>query len=190
MQEAAGLPARVRSLASVWTALGTILTGTAFLVLFRQLLSPWLQDHMSGGELLDLMYWRTPGDLNAALDTYGTDGRNFYRNVLLVDLLFPIVYSIPLSLSMAFVADQFVFSRRFVRLAAIIPLVGGMFDWGENILLWIQTGRFPDQSEFLGWIACAMTALKFALVFGSVLIVFVGLIAYGILRILSRHGTG
>jgi hypothetical protein len=178
MQHDTGLPARLRSWANVQTAIGTLLAGLVLAAVYIGMVAPWLRDHMGGEKLLDEMFWRTPAEPDTALEAYGPDGRDFYRNVLLVDLFFPIVYSVFLALSVAFAAPKIPRLRPFANLAPLLPIAGGMFDWGENILFLTQLSRFPDQGDFLSWAACVMTFMKFAALGLSVAIIAWGLWSY------------
>jgi hypothetical protein len=158
--------------------MGTILGAIVFFLLFHFWISPWLQRHMGGEELMDLMQWRTPADVDAALSAYGESGRALYRRVLLVDLLFPLVYVPPLALSTAFAAPKLRWLRRYAYIAVVLPIVGGLFDWGENLTLLVQVSQFPNHTYLVSWIAGAMTLLKFTTLIASVAIIGLGLVAY------------
>lgn len=168
----------LRSWATARTALGTITGGGVLLLIFELWISPWLEGNMGGERLLDLMPWRTPADVDAAFFVYSESGRAFYRRVLLVDLLFPLVYVPPLTLSVAFSAPMLRRLRRFAYILPLLPIAGGIFDWGENVLFLTQLRRFPDQGEFTSWIAFVMTLLKFAALGVSVAIIVWGLWLY------------
>lgn len=183
---------RVQAQRSAKAAVGSLVLVVAILVGFSTIVSPWLQDRMGGKQLLDVMLWpleswRTPEVVASTLDAYGDSGRRWYFGVLLVDWIFAGLYSVLLAVWAAFAARQLQLSERNVRRAAIIPLVGGLVcDWGENLLLGLQTLLFPIDKDIdiISWIALILSELKLlAYLFSAALLVVVlGLLHFSAIR--------
>lgn len=166
----------LHSLADAPAALVSLAIVAGSLIVFGRFVSPWLKGRTGGQPVLDITPWRSPEDVDAALEAYGASGRQWYRRYLLADALFPVLYSPLLAVSVAFGAQQLRLPSRYVEAAIIIPFIGGAFDWCENALLWVQTSRVPDQGERLSRVAGVMTVLKFAMLGTSVFVSFTGLV--------------
>lgn len=106
-----------------------------------------------------------PNLIGATLDRYGDAGRPLYRTFLLVDLLYPLFYAIPLAISLAYLAART--RSPWLRRLTAAPLAGGAFDWLENLGLLVLLGAYPRRLDALAAITSAVTAVKIVLVYGS-----------------------
>lgn len=109
----------------------------------------------------------TPFDLQARgytaesfkndLNNLGTEGRNIYKNFMLLDILFPAVYALTFS-SLIFL----VFRKRnnWMKWLFVIPLLTGCADYIENIFLAISFAGYPSPNHVSVVLASGATQLK------------------------------
>ena len=162
--------------AGPWSALvGIVLVGGGLLA-FRFVVSPWLERRMGNRRVLDVDPFYTAGEAHTTLDAYGAPGRRVYLRYLVVDLGAPFLYGALLAISTTYAARRFDLSDRWVLAATLLPLVGGAFDWGENVTLGVLTTTHGDKVNPLGWVASGFTLLKFVALGGSLLFASAGLI--------------
>jgi len=168
----------------MWTAAGSFLFVAAVLALFSLIGSDWLERRMGGQQLLDVMLWpldpwRSPEVVTATLEAYGDQGRQLYLGVLIADTMFAGLYSVLLAVWGSFAARQLQLPNRVSRVATVFPMIGGLvFDWGENLLLGVQTIRFPQHSDAASWFALALSELKLLAYIESFLVLPFALLAF------------
>ena len=77
-------------MANARAAAASLAIVVASLAAFEWRASPWLRARMGGQDVLDVIPWRSPDDVHAALEAYGPSGRQRYRRYLAADALFPL----------------------------------------------------------------------------------------------------
>lgn len=120
------------------------------------------------------------------LETLGQDGRNTYLfPQLAVDFIYPGLFAICFSLMFVWVYSKRIRSdSKFFYLAAL-PVLGGIFDYLENILIIRMIMTFPDVSKGLVSVASGFTLLKSAFSTASFLMLILGF-----LFLLKKTSTG
>jgi hypothetical protein len=123
-------------------------------------------------ESLDVrMSGYTFADVMAAMEGYGEVGRGRYALISFsLDTLFPICY-------VSFYAGaiyRFVPHER-LRLLAYLPLIGGVFDLGENAQIITMLLQYPDISMMLSEWANRFTLIKFGFSRTSMVLAFAAL---------------
>lgn len=142
---------------SYWMAAALSIYALMMLITLARLLE------MSGGSpVFDMM--PAGYDSQYALDLLtdlGSDGRNYYlwRQIPL-DLIYPALFGISFFLLANWMADKLPAFQRILRLAAMIALAAGVFDYIENIFIILMIRNYPDLSELLVNVASVATLSK------------------------------
>lgn len=102
-------------------------------------------------------------------------GRNLYAwTEITVDIVFPIIYSLFLSLLIIYISQRSLIFK-FPQFLAILPFIAMLFDYAENILIAFMLFNYSDKYMGLATTASLFTKLKFSFLLMSLLVVFVGL---------------
>lgn len=111
---------------------------------------------------------------NELLSTLGADGRNLYLSTQLpLDFLYPGLFSITYSLMLIWLYSKLFDKNSKINYFALVPLLAGIFDYIENILIIKMISSFPDLQATTVKIASMFTVLKssFTMFFFFLLIV-------------------
>ncbi len=153
-----------------------VLAALFYFVFFPALLArqPTLQQ--TGALDAHLSY--TPQQAYQALEAYGPSGRAQYsRAILLLDIIFPVIYTLLLSLLIARgLVHAFPASPR-IQLLALLPFAAVLFDWLENASILVLLASFPRRLDGLAAAAGVFTSLKWIILALSVLLAAGSLIA-------------
>ena len=114
---------------------------------------------LAAGELqVDVRPAYSPDTLYRLLQQYGQAGRQNFRRMVLVDMVFPAVYGAGLYLlADALAPDPASPAGCLARAAAVSA---ALFDYGENMLLLSVVRRFPARHDLIARAASACTSLK------------------------------
>jgi hypothetical protein len=132
-----------------------------------------------------LLYSRD--DLYDTAEAYGEEGRAAYvRSRFTFDVIWPLVYTLFLT-----TAVSWVFGRAFAPhsrwiLANLVPLLGALLDYLENVSTSVVMLRYPDQTAVLDTLAPAFTLAKWVFLTGSFALLLVGTVV-GIWRWVRRR---
>lgn len=136
--------------------------------------------------LLDLYFAYGPDQVYENLSMLGADGRSRYRQMALTsDLLFPISYSLALSIAMMLIFRRLLPPDSPIRHLCLFPFLTVAVDWCENLCLAYITHSYPEQPGTLIHLASTFTSLKWMLVITGILILFAGL-AYLTIRMIRK----
>ena len=158
-----------------WVALA----GVVVFLLFTALVLP-AQTAIEDSEIgevgsPDLSFYYSAADLYRMAEDYGEQGRAEYIRVRFTfDLVWPLVYTFFLATTISWV-----FARAFSegskwRLANLIPVMGMLFDYLENMATSLVMWRYPAQTPVVDWLAGVFTGLKWILIGGSFILLLVG----------------
>ena len=93
------------------------------------------------------------------------------------DVAWPLVYTFFLVTAMSWLFQRGFPPESPWQLANLVPLLAALFDFLENITTSWVMARFPEPAPLAGILASLATPLKWTLVGGSVLLLFVGIAA-------------
>ena len=160
-------------------ALGLFLIFT-ILVLPRQTANAELNN--AGAGTPDLSFYYSSDELYRMADAYGEQGRQTYLQARWTfDLLWPVVYTVFLSTAISWLFKPgFSVGSRW-RIANVVPLIGMLFDYLENISTSLVMLRYPQPCLLGATLAPIFTSLKWIFVGGSFAVLLIG-IAAGLLR--------
>jgi len=124
----------------------------------------------------DLSFYYSADELYQMAEAYGEAGRTEYIRVRFTfDLFWPLVYGFFLTTSISWAYRRAIPDEHKLRRVNIIPLLGMLFDYLENITTSTVIWRYPGQTSILVSLAGVFTAIKWVLVGGSFLILLVGI---------------
>ena len=118
----------------------------------------------------------SPKFAHASVATYGEAGRAYYRSIELgADLVYPLVYGFAFALLLAFLWQRLAPHQAWTRFVPLLPLVGMLFDYAENLSIVALLDRFPAQPDGLARLAVLFTLLKWSFAFAGIAFMLVGL---------------
>jgi hypothetical protein len=129
---------------------------------------PGLLNTSGGLPILDMRFWYTPADAYQLFGALGPAGRS--ANLLLyltVDILIPLLITMLLWSTI---------SRGALRRFRGLSLLGGVFDYLENIAITILLVRYPQHLDPLVTVAACFTVLKFVFYGLGILMAIVGFV--------------
>ena len=110
---------------------------------------------------LDLYFSYSPDQVYDYLDRLGAKGRSAYaRMELTTDLLFPVVYSLALTVALMMVARRILPADSRLQYLCCFPLLIVIADWGENLGLAVVIHVFPDRLDTVVTAASLFTSIK------------------------------
>jgi hypothetical protein len=158
--------------------------------LFSFFIFPEYQSRMmeaAGQEIapLDTRFQYSAADVRRDFDALGQSGREIYKIVVArVDMLFPIVYGLLFVLLLAYLLRKASHDQSRWLLLSLLPLTGVIFDFLENFNILRLLIEHPDFSEETVAYGERMIQLKHVLLFVSVGLMAVLVIAWLIRKVL------
>lgn len=116
---------------------------------------------MTGEQVLDFSIGYSPNEAYQMVSQYGESGDTFYRIILLLDTIFPIVYLIFGSLLLGFVLHKFYIKKEKLFLLLLLPIIGMILDWLENVMIVLILNQFPEPFDLFAQLCASFTILKF-----------------------------
>ena len=106
----------------------------------------------------------TPEDAYELFAALGTDGRRAYLMLHLVpDTIFPIGYAMVFAFLSAWFLVRLLPLDHRLQWLSMIPLISGLADVGENMLLVMANLAYPSRIDWLVRFAHLLTRVKFGL---------------------------
>ncbi len=138
---------------------------------------PRLRQLSGGARVLDTELFYSAQKAYAALDALQPAGRAEYLGfLLLVDSVFPLVYSAALAILLTVVFRSAFRAGQRVHKLALVPLAIGAFDYLENLAIITLLLRYPWHLEGLATLAGYFTLAKWSLTALSLLLLLLGLL--------------
>jgi hypothetical protein len=158
-----------------------VLFALAIFVLFTVLVLP---KQASSAELStgnerspDMSFYYTGDDLYQLAQAYGEEGRAAYIQARFTfDLIWPLVYMVFLTTVISWLFRKEFASESILQLSNLVPLLGMIFDYLENIATSVVMARYPAQTMVIAAFAPIFTMIKWMLVGGSLLLLLVGIV--------------
>jgi hypothetical protein len=135
----------------------------------------------------DVRFTTSPEELHQFLDGCGEAGRAAYRDLQLIDLVYPAAFGLFLAAALSFLLPR-AFPRWSGRVPAlaVLPLVGAALDYTENVGAWVLLARYPDPVLPVARLLGIASAAKQLVMWVSVLLVVVSLVGTIVLRLRRR----
>lgn len=167
----------LRRVSTGWVALSALIIFLLFsaLVLPQQAIRSEQETDSTVSPDMSFLY--SPSDLYRMAESYGEQGRQAYvRARFTFDLVWPLVYTLFLTTAISWVFGRaFAPDSRWHR-ANLVPLLGALFDYLENLSTSLVMLRYPDQSAVVDLLAPVFTALKWSLLAASFILLLGGIV--------------
>ncbi|MGD2252321.1 MAG: hypothetical protein PVF70_05325 [Anaerolineales bacterium] len=135
----------------------------------------------------DMSFYYTAKELYGLAESYGAEGRQAYiRARFTFDLVWPLVYGFFLCIGIGWVFRRAFSPGSVWQLANLVPILGVVFDYLENVSTSLVMGRYPDPTKIVDSLAAVFTMVKWILVAGSFALLILGIVA-GALRWVRRR---
>lgn len=108
---------------------------------------------------------------------YGKEAIKAYRGIQILDIFYPIVYSLFFSFTIVFF-QQKTNNGKHVKFLAYIPFIGAFFDYIENLSIYLCFESFPDANKFSELFGRPTSGLKWIFFFISILIITIQLMIF------------
>jgi len=123
---------------------------------------------------LDLYLCYSPDQAYEYLGGLGAKGRAAYAKMeLTTDLLFPVVYSLALTVALVIGARRILSSDSRLQYLRFFPLLIVIADWSENLSLAVVIHAFPDRLDAIATAASLFTSLKWTFLILVVMTLFI-----------------
>jgi hypothetical protein len=127
--------------------------------------------------VLDLRMGYSVAEVSQYLVDLGEEGRlNYYNNFYPVDLFYPIAYAVFYFSVLVFLLKLLSVDKGKLNLLLFLPILGLIFDWGENLFIRSFINDFPVIVSFKCQISALFTVAKFLSVYGALLSIILLLI--------------
>lgn len=128
----------------------------------------------------DLSFFYSAQDLYTMAEAYGEEGRNAYiRERFTFDLIWPIMYTLFLTTTISWLFVRAISPYSWLRLTNLVPVVGMVFDYLENLSTSLVMGRYPTQIAVIDSLAPVFTFLKWVFIVGAFVLLLVGVVTAG-----------
>jgi hypothetical protein len=160
-----------------WVALAALVIFVLFTALVLPRQAGQAAQATGSADSPDTSFFYTPGDLYRMAEAYGEAGRQAYvRARFTFDLIWPLVYTLFLATAISGVfRPAFAPDSRWQR-ANLVPLLGALFDYLENLSTSLVMLRYPAQTAVVDLLAPLFTALKWSLLGASFLLLIAGIV--------------
>jgi len=128
-------------------------------------------------QMPDTRFWYTVTEISETFDILGTGGLQVWLQVHLLDFLFPIGYSFSLAFGLAMELRATYPEKTALRQVVLIPIIAGLLDYAENLIIASQILVYPDLSGLVISMASLVTAAKWTMLYLAFVLVLVLLLA-------------
>lgn len=139
----------------------------------------------------DSSFFYSANDLYNWAEMYGEQGRRAYvRARLTFDVVWPLVYTLFLVTALSWLMRRAFPQHRLWSRSNLAPLLGMLFDFLENGAAALVMARYPQTTPIVASLAGFLTALKWLFVYGSFVLLLVGVLVLGWRWIRARRRAG
>lgn len=167
----------LRRVSTGWVALAALLIFLLFSALVLPQQATKAEQETGSADSPDMSFFYSAGDLYRMAESYGEAGRQAYiRARFTFDLVWPLVYTLFLTTSIGWVFGKAFGPDSRWQLANLIPLLGALFDYLENLSTSLVMLRYPEQTAVVDALAPVFTAAKWLLLGASFLLLLGGVV--------------
>lgn len=136
-------------------------------------------------EILDLQFFYSPEKARNIISEYGDAGRQYAIQFgLIADTLYPISYTLLFIILTAWIYKS-INSGNSVYLLCLSLLIM-LIDYCENLNIASLMYKYPAVSDLQIYVSSMFTSAKWTLVLGQVLLIVVGLVWLGYLKLIKK----
>ena len=180
---------KAKKLAQVkWIIVFLVLFIISYNLINGQLIGVKKLTEITGGtSILDLQPYYTPQQAYEILQQQGEAGRLFYRDLLIYqDFIFPLIYTFFWLSLLTFLSSKWLKSIKLLHLVTLIPIIGGVSDYTENILILKMLSAYPQKLLNVAYICNIFNIIKYMSMIITMLIIFISIIVLTIQRFQSK----
>lgn len=137
-----------------------------------------LKELTDGIGMLDMEFWYSPAKALATIDALGSEGREFYGWLLVLDFAVIIAFGLMQSAFTTYLLQKLSVPERWLRLN-LLPFIRGGFDVVENCCLLLLVLRFPAPLTGVARIAVIATSLKWTFMTTSMGVILLAIVGVG-----------
>lgn len=135
----------------------------------------------------DMSFYYSADDLYQMAESYGQAGRDAYiRARFTFDLVWPVVYTLFLTTAVSWIYARALPQNFKFWWVNLLPLLGMVFDYLENISTSLVMSRYPLQTPLVDFLAPIFTMLKWVLITSSFFILVVGVFILILQKIIQK----
>jgi hypothetical protein len=158
----------LRRISSGPVALGAAVVFGLFVALVLPRQAALAEQAAGSGQSPDTSFFYAPSELYAMAEAYGPAGRAAYvRARWSFDVVWPLVYTAFLATVLSWLLRKAEVERGLLSYANLSPLLGALFDFGENSATSLVMARYPAPTPLAATVAPFLTLLKWVFVNGS-----------------------
>ena len=150
-----------------------IVTSFVVIIVMAMLTQIWVYDVYGEVTMPDTRFTYSFTEISYVFNTLGQAGLNVWAQAHLLDFLFPLTYMFAMAFGINLELRKLYPENSNARKLVLIPLLGGIADYVENILVLTQIATYPTLSEVVIMIASGITTLKWILLGLGFVIIFV-----------------
>jgi hypothetical protein len=136
-----------------------------------------IKDFSGGTGPLDLVFNYSSDQVYQMLKSYNGEGREFYAIIeLTADMVYPIIYSLFLSLLIIFLCKKLYIQDRIIKVAFVVPVIALAADCCENICITVMLLNYPYKLNTVAEAANIFTMIKWVFLMASIMLVLTALL--------------
>lgn len=179
----------LHSISQGWLVIIALVVNILFAVLVLPGQSAQAEVVSQGAGTPDLSFYYSADELYEMAKAYGEEGRAAYIHARFTfDLFWPIVYTLFLATSLSWLFSSGFSSKSRWQSINLVPVVGMMFDYLENISTSLVMARYPVRTHVIDILAPLFTAIKWVFVGGSFVLLLAGLGVW-VFSLLPKRGA-
>lgn len=120
----------------------------------------------------DMRIGYTFSEIQTAFASIGIEGLRMWVIAHSPDFLFPLAYSVSMMFAIMMELNSLGKNSGILRKSVLLPLLGGIADYIENLLILSQIAVFPNLSELVIAFASVITLLKWVFLMLGFLVIF------------------
>jgi hypothetical protein len=143
---------------------------------FAVFILKWAESQLKGfsGGIgpIDLLFNYSCDQVYQMLKSYNGEGREFYAIIeLTADMVYPVIYSLFLSLLIIFLFKRLYIHERVVKIAFLMPIITLAADFFENICITFMLLNYPYKLNTIAEAANIFTMIRWVFLAASLLLV-------------------
>jgi hypothetical protein len=167
----------LRRVSTGWVALAALLIFLLFTALVLPQQASKAERETGSADSPDTSFSYSRGDLYRMAESFGEQGRQAYVQARFTfDLAWPLVYTLFLVTAISWVFGNAFMSGSPWQRANLVPLLGTLFDYLENLSTSLVMLRYPAHTPVVDLLAPLFTALKWGFLAASFLLLSGGIV--------------
>ncbi len=160
-----------------------IVASFVVVMVMAMLTQTWVYDVYGEVTMPDTRITYSFTEISDVFNTLGQAGLNVWAQAHLLDFIFPLTYMFAMAFGINLEISKLSLEKPKMKYLVLFPLLAGIADYAENILVLTQIAAYPNLSELVIAIASAVTGLKWILLLVGFVVIFALLFALALSRL-------